>query len=100
MILEVANLKIKQEEMSNFETAFPKAAQIISSIPGYISHELQRCVETKGRYVLLVRWASIEAHKVNFQQSPKFQEWRALMGGFNAERPAAEHFERVTESRI
>lgn len=100
MILEVAILKIKPEEMSKFEAVFPKAEAIISSIPGYLSHELQRCVETKGRYHFLIRWESIDAHMVNFRQSPKFQEFRGLVGGFFAEPPVAEHFERVTKNRI
>ena len=64
MILEVAIMKIKPEEISNFEAAFPKAEAIISSIPGYISHEMQRCVETKGRYHFLIRWENIDAHMI------------------------------------
>ncbi|HXF68134.1 MAG TPA: antibiotic biosynthesis monooxygenase family protein [Burkholderiales bacterium] len=100
MILEVAILKIKPEEMSKFEQVFPKAAAIIASVPGYISHELERCVETRGKYHFLIRWENIDAHMVNFRQSPKFQEFRALVGPFFAEPPVAEHFEAVTASRI
>jgi heme-degrading monooxygenase HmoA len=100
MILEVAILKIKPEEMSKFEEVFPQAAAIIASVPGYLSHELERCVETRGKYHFLIRWESIEAHMVNFRQSPKFQDFRALVGPFFAEPPLAEHFEPVTASRI
>lgn len=100
MILEVAILHVKPEEMAKFEEVFPKAAAIVASIPGYISHELERCVETRGRYHFLIRWETIEAHMVNFRQSPKFQEFRALVGPFFAQPPVAEHFEPVTESRL
>ncbi len=100
MILEVAIMKIKPDEISKFEAVFPQAEKIVSSIPGYISHEMQRCVETKGRYHFLIRWENIDAHLVNFRQSPKFQEFRALLGGFFAEPPVAEHFERVTAHRL
>jgi len=100
MILEVAILHIKPEEASKFEAVFPKAEAIVSSIPGYISHELQRCVETKGRYHFLIRWENIDAHMVNFRQSPKFQDFRALVGPFFAQPPVAEHFERVTTNHI
>jgi heme-degrading monooxygenase HmoA len=44
MILEVAIMKIKPGEETKFEAAFPKAEAIVSSIPGYISHEMRRCV--------------------------------------------------------
>jgi heme-degrading monooxygenase HmoA len=100
MILEVAILHVKPEAMKEFEAAFPKAEAIISSIPGHISLELQRCVETKGRYHLLIRWETIDAHMVNFRQSPKFQEFRAIVGPHFAQPPVAEHFERVTARHI
>jgi heme-degrading monooxygenase HmoA len=100
MILEVAILHVKLESMKDFESAFPKAESIISSIPGYLSHELQRCVETKGRYHFLIRWETIDAHMVNFRQSPKFQDFRAIVGPHFAQPPVAEHFERVTASHI
>jgi heme-degrading monooxygenase HmoA len=100
MILEVAILHIKPEEISKFEAVFPKVEPIFRSVKGYISHELQRCVETKGRYHFLIRWETIESHTVNFRQSPKFQEFRGLVGGFFAQPPVAEHFERVTASKL
>ena len=100
MILEVAIVKIKPEEVAKFEAAFSKAEPIVASIPGYISHEMVRCVETKGKYHLLIRWENIDSHLVNFRQSPKFQEWRGLIGGFFAEPPVAEHFEAITPSRL
>lgn len=100
MILEVAVMKIKPDRISKFEAVFPKAAAIISSVPGYLSHEMQRCVETKGKYHFMIRWESIEAHEVNFRQSPKRQEFRNLLGEFFAEPTVAEHFEAVTDDRI
>lgn len=100
MILEVAIMKIKPEEIAKFEAAFPKGEAIVSSIPGYISHEMQRCVETKGRYHFMIRWENIDAHLVNFRQSPKFQEFRGVLGPFFAEPPFAEHFEAVTKHRL
>jgi heme-degrading monooxygenase HmoA len=100
MILEVAIMKIKPDLIKKFETVFPKAAAISASTPGYISHELQRCVETKGKYFYLIRWESIEAHMVNFRQSPRREEFRKLLGEFWAEPNSTEHFEAVSEDRI
>ena len=55
MILELAILDVKPSQEAAFERDFAKASVYISSIVGYISHELQRCVEKKSRYVLLAR---------------------------------------------
>ena len=100
MVLEVAIMKIKPDLMEQFEAVFPKAAAISAGTPGYLSHEMQRCVETRGKYHYLIRWESIEAHEVNFRQSPRRQEFRNLLAEFFAEATVAEHFEAITSDRI
>lgn len=100
MVLEVAIMKVKPEAIARFEAVFPKAAAVIASVPGYISHEMVRCVETRGKYHFLIRWESIEAHEKNFRQSPKRQEFRDLIGDFFAERTVTEHFEPITGDRL
>jgi hypothetical protein len=55
MILEVAILDVKAERTVAFETAFRHAQCIIAASPGYLSHELQRCVEKPNRYLLLAQ---------------------------------------------
>lgn len=95
MILEVAILDIKPGLAAQFETAFNIASEIIASMPGYLSHELQRCLETENRYLLLVRWQTLEDHTIGFRQSPKYQEWRALLHHFYEPFPMVEHYERL-----
>ncbi len=100
MILEVAIMTIKPERIAEFEAVFPKAAAISASTPGCISLELQRCVETKGKYFYMIRWESIEAHEVNFRQSPRRAEFRNLLADFWAQPNFTEHFEPVTDARL
>ena len=69
-ILEVAVLPVRPGLASKFEAAFRQVAPIISTSPGYISHELRRCLEVDGRYILLVRWQTLEDHTVKFRGSP------------------------------
>ncbi|MEW4925369.1 antibiotic biosynthesis monooxygenase [Algibacter sp. 2305UL17-15] len=45
MILEVATLNIKEGLSEAFETNFQKAETIISSMKGYISHQLKKCID-------------------------------------------------------
>ncbi|MBM7634899.1 antibiotic biosynthesis monooxygenase family protein [Geomicrobium sediminis] len=101
MILETAYLQVKRGLEHEFEEAFHKASTIISSKNGYISHELQRCIEVKGNYLLLVRWETIEDHMIGFRQSDEYQEWKRLLHHFYDPFPTVEHFERVAiEGRI
>lgn len=95
MILEVAILDVKPGVTEEFEAAFKTASPIIASISGYISHELQRCIETQYRYILLVRWQKLEDHTVGFRQSAEYQQWRSLLHHFYDPFPSVEHYELV-----
>ncbi|MEM7714517.1 MAG: antibiotic biosynthesis monooxygenase [Cyanobacteria bacterium P01_A01_bin.68] len=92
MILEVAILDVKDGMSDEFETSFKQAAKIISSMSGYISHELQKCIEVQNRYILLVRWETFEAHTVGFRKSAEYQEWKKLLHHFYEPFPIVEHY--------
>ena len=95
MILEVAMLNLKPGTSADYEAAFAQAAPLIASMPGYVSHELQRCLEVPDRYVLLVRWQTLEDHTVGFRGSEAYQEWRRPLHHFYDPFPTVEHFELV-----
>lgn len=95
MILEAVFLNIKEGWERDFEAAFHQASSIISSANGYLSHELHRCIEVKGKYLLLVKWNSLEDHTVGFRGSPEYQEWKKLLHHFYDPFPIVEHFEEV-----
>jgi heme-degrading monooxygenase HmoA len=92
VILEVAVLNLRSGTAPEFEVAFAQAAPIIAASPGYISHELRRCVEVKGRYILLVQWRRLEDHTVGFRGSPAYQQWKALLHHFYDPFPTVEHY--------
>ena len=95
MILEVALLDVLPSKTDEFERTFAAASAIVSSTPGYLSHELQRCLETPHRYVLLVRWRTLEDHTEGFRGSEGYQEWRRLLHHFYDPFPTVLHFEPV-----
>jgi len=95
MILEIAPLQIRAGQTQAFETAFAQAQANISAMPGYISHELQRCVERPDHYMLLVRWQTLDAHEKGFRGSPQYQEWKRLLHHFYDPFPTVLHYEHV-----
>jgi heme-degrading monooxygenase HmoA len=98
MTLEVAVLNIKPGMSQQFEITFAEAAQIIASMKGYISHNLQRCLEVENQYLLLVNWQTIEDHTVGFRQSLEYQTWKKLLHHFYDPFPTVEHYETIIES--
>ena len=91
----MAILDVRRGEEEAFEAAFRRASPIIAGMTGYVSHQLQRCVETKNRYLLLVNWKTLEDHTVGFRGSAGYQEWKRLLHRFYDPFPTVEHYERV-----
>jgi heme-degrading monooxygenase HmoA len=97
VVLEHAVLDVISGEEKQFEEAFSVAKGIISSSPGFVSLRLQRCMENRSRYLLLVEWERLEDHTEGFRGSPHFEEWRRLLHHFYDPFPVVEHFESAVE---
>ena len=93
MVLELATIDIKQGTNADFEANLAQAQHVISQSEGYIGHEFQKCMERDNRYILLIKWATLEAHTEGFRGSELFKEWRALIGLFFDNPPLVEHYE-------
>ena len=95
MILEVAHLNVRRGMEQDFEAAFREAQTIIASMPGYLSHEVLRCIEKSSDYLLLVRWERLEDHEVGFRTSAQYQAWKTLLHHFYDPFPTVLHFAGV-----
>ncbi|MBR1223067.1 antibiotic biosynthesis monooxygenase [Bradyrhizobium sp. U87765 SZCCT0131] len=92
MILEAAILNVKSGQIAAFEAAMGQARPLIAATPGFQRIEVRPCLETEGRYLLLVWWDSVEAHTVGFRQSARYQAWRDLLHHFYEPFPVVEHY--------
>lgn len=92
MIIEHAVLEVIPGREAEFEAACGRATTIISSMPGFVSLRLARCIERQSQYLLLVEWGRLEDHTVGFRGSPEYVEWRRLLHHFYDPLPDVEHF--------
>ena len=92
MILEHAILDVRPGQGKTFEMALKQALHLIAATPGFIDLEVRPCLETPDRYLLLVRWDTLEAHTMGFRGSARYQEWRSLLHGFYDPPPVVEHY--------
>lgn len=99
MILELAILDVQPGETDAFEAAFQEAQTIISSMPGYGGHQLQKCIEKDNRYVLLVTWQTLEDHTQGFRKSDEYQQWKALLHHFYEPFPTVAHYQLVAGNK-
>ena len=95
MILEIATLNVIPGQEDEFLKAFSKAQGIISKMPGYLSHELKRCIENNSQFILLVEWENLTDHLVGFRKSKEYEEWKSLLHHFYDPFPTVEHYVKV-----
>lgn len=94
MVLEVAEIRVTPGAEEDFIAAYREARQLVAASDGVGDIRMTRSVETPTRFVLLIEWPSVEAHNA-FRESPRFGEWRALIGPHFSEPPFVEHVEDV-----
>jgi heme-degrading monooxygenase HmoA len=92
MILEHAILDVKPGESPAFLLALQEALPLIAATPGFIDLEVKPCLENPDRYLLLVKWETLEAHTQGFRGSGRYQQWRALLHHFYDPFPVVEHY--------
>ena len=99
MILELAILSVRPSQGTAFERAMAEATPLIAATPGFLGMEVRPCLEATGRYLLLVRWRSVEDHETGFRGSERYQRWKALLHHFYDPFPTVEHYgEPVVEA--
>jgi heme-degrading monooxygenase HmoA len=95
VVTEIALLNIIPGKAQEFEKVFGEAQEIISSMKGYIQHELQKCMEDENQYLLLVRWETIEDHTEGFRKHERYSEWKNLLHHFYHPFPVVEHYKTI-----
>jgi len=95
MILEQATLHIKPNTSTNFEIAFKKAVSIISTMKGFISVNLLKCIEQENTYLLLVKWNTLDDHEIGFRKSSQYKEWKKLLHHFYEPFPEVLHYKSI-----
>ncbi len=91
-VLEVALLDVRSGQEAEFEAAFGEAQALVASMPGYRGHQLRRCAERAGRYLLLIGWDTLLHHTEGFRGSAEYQKWKALLHHFYEPFPEVEHY--------
>jgi quinol monooxygenase YgiN len=99
MVLEIADIRIPLGQQAAFDDAIQRGiATVASRCTGFLGWSVHRSIESPERYVLMIEWATLENHTVDFRQGPLFAQWRAIVGPFFAQPPQVEHFQPVGQS--
>jgi heme-degrading monooxygenase HmoA len=97
VVLESAEILVKAGMEEQFEAGVRQAAPLFQRAQGCLGMQLQRGIENPRAYRLLVQWATLENHTVDFRSSEDFQEWRRLVGHCFDGVPAVTHLATAVE---
>lgn len=98
MVLEVATIRIDPAKSKDFEQAIERGVrEILSKATGFLNFKIQKGVESPEKYLLMIEWNSLDDHMIGFRESPAFNEWRGIVGGFFAAPVEMEHFELMAK---
>ena len=97
MITEIAQIDVKPGSEKDFEAAVTKAKAAFGRSKGFHGFELHKSIEKPQRYRLMVKWATLENHTVDFRGSEDFQAWRKLVGHCFVAPPEVEHTRQAVE---
>jgi heme-degrading monooxygenase HmoA len=95
MIVEVVMAEVRPSTEADYVSAFREASTHLRTVPGYVTHDLRRSLETPHRFGFTITWESVEAHMVGFRNSPQYQQWKRLLHRFYDPFPVVEHYETI-----
>jgi heme-degrading monooxygenase HmoA len=99
LILELADIRIQPGQNEAFDEAIVRGVgTVISKAQGFRGWKVNKGIESRERYVLMIFWDTLEDHTVRFREGPLFPQWRAIVGPFFAQPPAVEHFSLLGKS--
>ena len=99
MILELADIRITPGRQAEFDAAIVRGVEtVISRAQGFQGYKVNKGVESPERYLLMIFWATLENHTVDFRGGPLFAQWRGIVGPYFAVPPVVEHFTLLAKS--
>ena len=92
MVYEIAVLPIHAERVESFKRAFAEVEPRLKRAGGYGGHMLAQGIETPHVLNLIVRWRSLDDHKV-FEAGADHQVFMDALEEYFSEEPTVYHIE-------
>ena len=97
--VEYIRYRIALDDQPAFEEAYARAAQALAASPECIDYELARCAEQgeeRERYILRIRWTSVDAHLNGFRKGEQFPVFFAAIRPYVTNIEEMQHYTATT----
>ncbi|MGF6884440.1 quinol monooxygenase YgiN [Nocardia sp. GAS34] len=95
-VLEIAVIPVNTDAGEQATHAIITGAELVNSDHRCHSVTVVRGVEEPGKIILLIEWASIEAHNA-FRASDTYRQYRAAIQDHLSGTPAFSHYETLAQ---
>ena len=95
MVVEVVEVRVKEDKVSEYPTALRDAFAILERQPGCLTQRAFQCVEDPQVFHLIITWEKIEDHTEGFRKSKDLDEFRNIVSGYYEQGPQVRHFTEV-----
>ncbi|MFE9093915.1 putative quinol monooxygenase [Streptomyces sp. NPDC007264] len=90
--VEYIRYRIASDDQPAFEDAYRKAAESLAAAPECIDYELAHCQEEQDRYILRIRWTSVEDHLQGFRRGEHFPAFFGAIRPYVASIEEMQHY--------
>ncbi|MEU6558565.1 group II truncated hemoglobin [Nocardia nova] len=95
MIAEYIRYRIPEQDATEFEAAYARAARSLAAAPQCADYELSRCVDEPECYILRIAWTSAEDHMKGFRGGEYFPPFLAEIQPYVRRIEEMRHYERT-----
>ncbi|WP_285032124.1 antibiotic biosynthesis monooxygenase family protein [Mycolicibacterium sp. lyk4-40-TYG-92] len=92
-VVEYIRYRIPPDRAAAFVAAYEAAAVPLSESDHCLGYELTRCVEESDRWILRIRWTSVEDHLEKFRRSPQFRAFFSHIAPFVDQVDEMQHYD-------
>ena len=93
MVIEYIRYDVPVGRCEQFINAYRAAAEQLASASQCLAFEVSRGIESPGRFVVRIEWASKRAHEDGFQRERLFNAFQENVKPFNGNVREMEHYQ-------
>ncbi|RYG41031.1 antibiotic biosynthesis monooxygenase [bacterium] len=93
MTTEIIRYHVAPDQAEAFAAAYHAAGAILDRSPDCHGYEILRGVEEPNRFLVIIRWTSVERHLEGFRKGPDFPPFFALVKPFFSAIEEMKHYE-------
>lgn len=98
MVEEIFIMEVAPGTEAAFEADFKRVVTLFEQANvGYHGASLKRCVEQPNKFMVLVKWSSLEEHTEKFKNKPEFDQMKAILGPHYLTVPNFQHYTTLYE---